>query len=334
MKWNYSRYLPSKQFSFIVLSIAVVGVMVWIASVVPQAALESRTPGAVSVEKKILLSGNALDTDGDGLKDWEESLWGTDAQNADTDGDGTNDKKEILAGRNPLLAGPDDSLPSPEALISGNALPDEDDTVTGKITKDVIREYVRLVRSGVDVGESELAEISRQITAKSVREVVVTSDKYTADNLSVIDGVAPSSAIKKYGNGIAEAWTIDDMQNSPSREAGIIERGIIKSDFDALKELSPIMEQYSSLEKRLLSVPVPAVFSFYHLDMVNGVAEMRRALGVVRSFPEDPVAGMYGLAQYRAAAEKTSAALGKITSLMSRLNVVFDEGDAMYGWFR
>jgi hypothetical protein len=35
-----------------------------------------------------------VDTDLDGLKDWEEALWGTDPKNPDTDGDGTADGRE------------------------------------------------------------------------------------------------------------------------------------------------------------------------------------------------------------------------------------------------
>lgn len=52
----------------------------------------------------------AVDSDGDGLNDWEEAVFGTDPLNPDTDGDGYSDAVELLAGYNPLgpgLAGPD-----------------------------------------------------------------------------------------------------------------------------------------------------------------------------------------------------------------------------------
>ena len=51
-----------------------------------------------------------IDTDNDGLKDWEERLWKTSINNPDTDGDGTNDGAEVVLERSPLVAGPDDSL--------------------------------------------------------------------------------------------------------------------------------------------------------------------------------------------------------------------------------
>lgn len=54
-----------------------------------------------------LLSSNmakqtVLDTDGDGLRDWEEILWKTNPNNPDTDGDGYTDKEEISQGYDPL----------------------------------------------------------------------------------------------------------------------------------------------------------------------------------------------------------------------------------------
>src|SRR5690606_29956249 len=49
-----------------------------------------------------------LDTDGDGLRDWEESLWGTDLNEPDTDRDGMGDGEEVESGRDPLIPGPND----------------------------------------------------------------------------------------------------------------------------------------------------------------------------------------------------------------------------------
>jgi len=50
------------------------------------------------------------DTDGDGLKDTEESYWNTDFQNPDTDGDGFLDGEEVASGHNPTQKGPDDKI--------------------------------------------------------------------------------------------------------------------------------------------------------------------------------------------------------------------------------
>lgn len=57
------------------------------------------------------VSGNCsdpVDTDGDGLPDWQELEYGTDPDKADTDGDGYTDKEEIDTGYNPLGLGKSD----------------------------------------------------------------------------------------------------------------------------------------------------------------------------------------------------------------------------------
>lgn len=50
----------------------------------------------------------AGDTDGDGLKDWEEVLWKTDPNNSDTNGNGIPDGEEVNLGKNPLTSLPFD----------------------------------------------------------------------------------------------------------------------------------------------------------------------------------------------------------------------------------
>src|SRR3990167_5885058 len=80
----------------------------------------------VPAENRIAAADNnaggtlSQDSDNDGLKDWEEALWKTDAHNPDTDGDGTTDNHEILAKRDPRKPGPDDLMNvSPADLSDG-----------------------------------------------------------------------------------------------------------------------------------------------------------------------------------------------------------------------
>jgi Tol biopolymer transport system component len=58
------------------------------------------------------------DTDGEGLRDWEELITGTDASVADSDGGGESDASEVDNGRNPLDAADD---------VTAAAPPGEDD---------------------------------------------------------------------------------------------------------------------------------------------------------------------------------------------------------------
>jgi len=56
------------------------------------------------------VSVSDIDSDGDGLSDYEEGILGTDPHNPDTDGDGQSDGAEVIAHTNPL--GPADTTDS------------------------------------------------------------------------------------------------------------------------------------------------------------------------------------------------------------------------------
>lgn len=58
--------------------------------------------------KETTVESQNVDTDNDGLKDWEENLYKTDKLNPDTDNDGYLDGEEINSGHNPLVKGPND----------------------------------------------------------------------------------------------------------------------------------------------------------------------------------------------------------------------------------
>ncbi len=63
-----------------------------------------------AAEKNTPTGAANKDSDADGLKDWEERIYGTDPFNPDTDGDGYLDGEEIANGYNPLIKAPGDKL--------------------------------------------------------------------------------------------------------------------------------------------------------------------------------------------------------------------------------
>ena len=91
------------------------------------------------------------DSDRDGLKDWEERLWGTNPNNPDTDGDGAPDGQEIKLGRNPLKP-PPDSLDATQS--AKKRLPDESNaeekksTLSADIARNFFSDYVSLKNQG------------------------------------------------------------------------------------------------------------------------------------------------------------------------------------------
>ena len=92
------QYLPSRKFVIVALSALVVfgvvfGLVAWKNS--KKIAAENQiNQGGLQVEKITYQDLVSKDTDGDGIEDWEESLWGTDPNNKFTQ-EGTPDASLI-----------------------------------------------------------------------------------------------------------------------------------------------------------------------------------------------------------------------------------------------
>lgn len=164
--------------------------------------------------------GETVDTDGDGLLNWEERLRGTDPMNPDTDGDGTEDGAEARAGRDPLRAGPNDARtdklrtvipPAPASfsfsfLLPKAAPPLAEDGVTGnqkgsergaeyEMGNESLRAYgnalgVR-IRQAVGDGTEELETLNQtigEVTPEIIAKVAALAAKYAvlAENINKV----------------------------------------------------------------------------------------------------------------------------------------------------
>lgn len=100
---SIKKYLPSKKFSYLIGGVTVACLVVF---VLLPLLLKGETSQASNVEIELLSFDEllTLDSDGDGLYDWEEILWGMDPFNPDTTGNGILDGQEVAARRKELQA--------------------------------------------------------------------------------------------------------------------------------------------------------------------------------------------------------------------------------------
>jgi hypothetical protein len=100
---SIKKYLPSKKFSIIIGSVVLLCVIIFV--LIPFL-FKNKTQQAQNIEIETLSFEDllTLDSDGDGLYDWEEVLWGMDPFNPDTTGNGILDGQEVSARRRELQA--------------------------------------------------------------------------------------------------------------------------------------------------------------------------------------------------------------------------------------
>lgn len=180
-----------------------------------------------------------VDTDGDGLKDWEEDLWQTDRNKTDTDADGTSDGAEIEARRDPTKAGPDDSLADSYAQA------------TAQIRNN-------LNNNETPVVPIEPADVAQPSTQYKPADLHITLKDTKAD-------------ITKYGNAyraIVADYAASTTANVPQLLFSYLENG----DAQALAKINQVKIISASTVRRLAELNITLGATYWHLNVLNSLA--------------------------------------------------------------
>lgn len=164
--------------SLILVSFLIVSGFIW-------AAKKLNDPQKISFKKSNDLNSTnnqpEIDSDNDGLFDWQEQLFGTDKHNPDTDNDGTKDGDEIKQNRDPLKPGPSDKLPSSDIknqMFSQNPqIPQlQFSTLTDKFTAALMKQIIEQIPDNTSPDQINLDFVKNQLNN-------FLSQDYAAGNL-------------------------------------------------------------------------------------------------------------------------------------------------------
>lgn len=273
---------------------------------------------------KTLAKTLEMDTDKDGLKDWEESLWKTDPNNPDTDGDGTTDGEEVKTNRNPLIKGlGDKNSEQQKTTPSSNTKYEEPDTITGAMTEELFSRYFKLKTKGKLTDETKKELISSVADNIDIKNNYRT---YTIDDLTVIDNSINS--FKKYGNVFADILLeyIKNI-NPENNEVVIMTKAIKTENVNLFKKLSPAITNYKELAKKLLNIKVPKDAAGIHLNIVNNYESIASALEDVKKYPDDPILGFIGISKYTQYINQLNISANDLSEMFIKNKVPFTEKD-------
>ena len=146
--------------------------------------------------------GDTDDADHDGLKDPEESVWGSDPYNPDTDGDGFLDGEEVSSGHNPLYAD-NDSLAEQKEFLGLNSTQRLAQAITGGILSGDLKSGIdpKIFAQSVD----SVAGATVYSTLAALEDVNVNEDEIKSDPDN------SKEAQEKYLGTIFEAISDDIM---------------------------------------------------------------------------------------------------------------------------
>ena len=232
------------------------------------------------------LAFQEIDTDGDGLKDWEEFLYQTDERNPDTDGDGSSDGSEVARGFDPLVSGTGTTTAEVEtASATGLYFYKEDKTLskTDILSRDTFTTYLELRKSG-GLEEDQIVQRSLE---QAIREnaTIENEIKYSLEDLSVVP--ATQATRRTYRNQYDRAAR--SALAAQYDEVELLAQYLYNRDLYAFGLLETNQGLYESFIDSLLTMSVPEDIARVHLELLNNMSIAVTSLEGMRTVDEDPL---------------------------------------------
>lgn len=324
-RYFMQQYLPSKQF-FIVVGIlaiftgSIFGVQAYIKHRNLIRAQEEARLAAI-----IPISTKNIDSDGDGLLDWEEAAMGTNPYKIDTDGDGTTDSIEVALRRDPLTKGPNDYM----SIISTTTVPvitsAENLTETEKMMRTMLTLAVRDPQNNADLPEAISKEVIDTLNKKTADLPIV----FTENNIKSI--VETETSLRQYGNDFGTILAKYDSQETERIKLSYLIMMSLKTRDASVFQAYPAIIKAKQKEITALSkIKVPKDMVALHVNVLNRLSHTIIAIENTGLMVSDPAKGLIGMKQYKAEIDGFYTAIDAVNNHLDNSGIVFKKDEAGY----
>ena len=310
-------FLGTKIGISLVVAVCLVVIAIFAVKAPKDSEIKDQSIVAIDLIKKSL----DIDADGDGLKDWEEAIYGTDPQNPDTDGDGMNDNDEVKANRSPLVAGAGESTQIDTTATSSVYV----SNATDRFSRELFTKYLEAKSSGQDITEDLSNAIAEEVLAQQYDAFI---EPYDVSKLNIV--LENSSNIRVYGNTLGLALSVPPVSSSLN-ELMILERiqqGIANAQDAEL--LGKMIVRYDKMLDNLTSMPVPAGIASVHAEFIEGIEIARNVAIGIGNLETDPIGAYSKIAQYEDGFNLITAASMKMRTYLVSHNIVYSSQEGGY----
>lgn len=308
--------LPSKKIKALIIIVAGIFFAYFISTWNIASWFRSESTTTLSLEAQTLGTIESdLDTDRDGLKDWQELLWGTNKDDADTDKDGTRDGQEIESGRDPGVAGPDDMLSKTRGISEASVasfsagVSADPDNISQSVSRDLFAKFMSLQSSGNLNDETQ-----EEIVSSVINEIDPGSipPRYSLGDVSITE--TSKASLRVYGNEVAKAvFSLSQKVTGNS------------SNDQALAS-------YDGVIQTLKGIKVPSSLGLTHLQVLNNFNASYQMLVLLEAYEADPVKGLVALKSLQTNALNGVELFKAIALEMQNNDIIFDKTEAGYIW--
>lgn len=283
---NHTSYKPSKKFlirggiSAGIILLALVFQTDWFR------ALFNKEPRIVKKETKEETIGGLLnkDTNGNGIADWEEKLWGLDPTVLYTNG---VSNKQIIEEKKKALG------------VS--------DTNDGPLNEtDILAQQLFSITSAVSQsdqnGDGTLANVGTEL-ANNTKFKQVTN-QYSTKNIKTTK--TTTASLQAYYNAMSK---IVSQYKTETPATDILVPALETGDFSDLPKLKETAESYKSFSKSLQAITVPIGIEAQHLALANGFYGMAQSFDYILQIEDNGVNALAGIAIYKNYVARVNQAL-------------------------
>ncbi len=260
------------------------------------------------------------DADNDGLKNWEEEIYKTDARNPDSDGDGYLDGEEVASGYDPTIAAPNDALEGTDTgaprqapknltmylvqiltqkISSGEIAPAQGNSLDD-IKNDPDLPYNQ------DIVNEALVQIGKRAKQYFALPPMASGDISPSSNTATASTIAYLSQI----NTIFKTH-IDEIKKLRVGEIEMLKETIDSKDTSAV---SLYASEYQKVVTEIKGLAPPSEVTAWHNDILATLSILVKIFEAVKDFQNDPAMAAAALESYMPVVERLQVLSGKMFS--------------------
>jgi len=307
----------SKKFSiFVAILILFAGVLIggflFIKTRAGSANISDQFNYLLGKEKNVAAEDKNIDSDNDGLPDWQETIYKTDPRKPDTDGDGYLDGEEVATGYDPLKKAPNDIVvsansqkprPLPQNLTKALSFKLSQSIVNGKIKSFNKTTGQPLTQEELEQ-EAGLSQAMEEAIGQQIDEFIIPDISDTQIKISSQTGRAEAlSYLNEMGSAIGR------IPNKDEPEMQLFIDAMESGNFSKLEEIRKIYEQSY---KNLKEVAVPSDLVDFHKGILGVLWVTNNIYAAIKNISQDPLKTTIAISQYRKIDERTNNLIAQL----------------------
>ncbi|MDA1334918.1 MAG: hypothetical protein O2794_02790 [bacterium] len=271
-----------------------------------------------------------IDSDADGLEDWEELLRNTDPNNPDSDGDGILDGDESVSSQstndlvNPTII---DSLSPTRVILQDFAQYVQAHVVPGEEYEIDFDE--RLNKALITGGIEEIKKVDSLYNPYKIEHVVLNNNRsekeYINDVAIVTEKSFPDNLTdEKYESEFTVLYKLAFLITEKGE--GVTEQDLV----DNIEKLEKYQLRYLDAVRDLSGVETPVETAHIHVALLNSLANTSLALRSIMAYGRDPILGTSGMNHYQSEIENSKKIFTEIKKLIDDKKIVFGTKEPGY----